>query len=86
LKEKGKTKSNKHLLDADFLSNIDNLCQVIQDIAKSTVPVYKEFAYNVINEHRTDIDQIEHQLDYMRCMVLKQNSTTGRSKRRVFGS
>jgi len=44
LKEKGKTKNSKHLLDADFLSDIGNLCQGIQDLAKSAVPVYKEFA------------------------------------------
>ena len=65
MKDKGKTKSSKQPLDADFLSDIGNLCQGIQDFGKSAVPVYKEFAYDVIHERITDIDQIEYQLDFM---------------------
>ena len=65
MKKKGKAEDNKHIPDPEFLSDIGVLYKGILDLGESALPIYKEFADDVINERLKNINEIEYQLDYM---------------------
>ena len=48
-----------------FYSGVRELAGNILELGKSALPIYKEFAEDVIYERITNIEQIERQLDFM---------------------
>ena len=52
--------------DEDKLySDVSKLAESILELGKSALPIYKEFAEDVIYERIINIEQIERQLDFM---------------------
>ena len=52
--------------DEDKLySDVSKIAESILELGKSALPIYKEFAEDIIYERITNIEQIERQLDFM---------------------
>jgi len=68
-KKKLKTEKKTEIIDTNIedklFSDISVLAEGLKDLAKSALPLYQDFADDVINERITSIKEIEWQLDYM---------------------
>ena len=49
----------------DYFDDIKILAERLNDLAKTAVPFYKDFTEDVVSGRKTDINEIELQLDYM---------------------
>ena len=51
--------------ESKFFSDVSELIKGTLDLTKYALPLYKEFADDIIHERITNIEQIERQLDSM---------------------